>query len=145
MNKLLVIDDGEVDLYIIDKLLKRNNVFPDHIMISDSEAAINLLEQHVDNSELLPDVILLDWIMPCLNGFQFLERFKKIFPAFKKNIEIFVMTCSVYLKDKKAAEKYPFVKAVLIKPLTSDQLVRMYLNHNARLAIKNIPVANAPF
>jgi len=127
MSKLLVIDDGLIDLFIIDKLLNSKGLFPERTMVFDAEGAMDFLDKNKKEEDKLPDVILLDWIMPEFSGLEFLERYNSFYNGLKKNIQLFVITCSVSKRDRVAAEGYPFVSAVLIKPLNMDTLTSIYL------------------
>jgi len=135
MSKLLVIDDSMIDQMIINRMLDRHGLFPAKEFSSDGESAINEIEEnHVDESKL-PDVIFLDLVMPEFSGFNFLERFKELYPAIKKTIHIFVITCSIHPKDRTEAEQYPFVKDYLIKPVSIETLTNINSVYNTTLRV----------
>jgi len=101
----------------------------------DAEDAINQLEDNCHEESKLPDVIFLDLGMPEFNGFDFLERFRKLYPAIEKTIHIFITTCSINPADKKKSENYPFVKGFLRKPLNMDVLCDINLAYNHALQL----------
>src|SRR6187399_989882 len=117
MCKFLMIDDGEVDLYIVDKMLERDNLFPHKTYSLDAENAINKLASDANDESKLPDVIFLDLMMP-FSGQRFLERFNELYKGIRKTIDIFVVTSSVNPASKLVGEPYPFVKGFFIKPVS---------------------------
>ena len=107
MAKILIIED---DL-IITKLYKR--LF--EVENFEVATAINGLEGLDRASEVMPDIILLDLMMPEMDGMQFIDEMKLKDDI--KNIPIFVLTNLATTNDaKKALDKG--VKRYVIK---SDQ------------------------
>ena len=86
----------------------------------------------LDESKL-PDVIFLDLFMPGFNGFNFLDRFRKLYPAIDKTIHIFIISCSINPADKINAEKYPFVKGYFLKPVNMNTLKNIALAYGQTL------------
>ncbi len=125
MCKFLMIDDGEVDMFIVDKMLDRYDLFSDKTYNLDAENAINKIESDIDDESKLPDVIFLDLMMP-FSGQKFLERFSKLYPAIRKTIDIFVVTSSVNPASKLVGEPYSFVKGFFVKPLSRQTLTGVY-------------------
>lgn len=135
MNKLLVIDDCEIDHFIMDRLLGAHGLFAGKELCFDAEEAINKMEDDWLDESKLPDVIFLDLFMPGFNGFNFLERFRKLYPAIEKTIHIFVMSCSINPADKINAEKYPFVKGFFVKPVSVHTLKNIGLAYGQSLQL----------
>jgi len=136
MSKLLVIDDCETDRFIMDKMLGMHGLFPGKELCFNAEMAINQLEDDCIDESKLPDVIFLDLFLPEFNGFDFLDRFRKLYAAIEKTIHIFVITCSINPADKIKAEEYPFVKGYYVKPVTMDALknISLHYSHTLQLA-----------
>jgi len=136
MNKLLVIDDCATDHFIMDRMLGLHGLFPGKELCFDAKAAINQMEDDRFDERKLPDVIFLDLFLPEFNGFDFLERFRKLYNAIEKTIHIFVITCSINPADKIKAEAYPFVKGYYVKPVTMDALksISRDYSHTLQLA-----------
>ena len=120
-----MIDDGEVDIYIIDKMLERDNLFPHKTYSLDAENAINKIASDVDDESKLPDVIFLDLMMP-FSGQRFLERFNEVYQDIRKTIDIFVVTSSVNPESRLIGEPYSFVKGFFVKPLSRQTLTALY-------------------
>jgi CheY-like chemotaxis protein len=73
------------------------------------------------NPNQLPDYILLDLYMPEMNGFEFLEEVAKL-DNITNSVEIFVCTASKKDEDRRRVMKFPFVSAVMEKPLETGFL-----------------------
>jgi CheY-like chemotaxis protein len=69
MNKILVIDDSEVNLYLIQTIFDNDHEVQVYIE-SDSTQALSRI-QHEQ-----PDVLVLDLMMPQVDGFQLLQEIK---------------------------------------------------------------------
>lgn len=130
MSKLLVIDDCKTSHFIIDKMLGKYGLFPGKELSFDAESAINQLEDDCLDESKLPDIIFLDLTMPDFTGFNFLERFKKLYPAIEKTIHIFILTCSINPADKIKSEQYSFVKGFIIKPVSMNTLKNIALTYS---------------
>ena len=82
--------------------------------------AIEKLKENWNDSEILPDAILLDLNMPVMDGWQFLDEF--IHLPIKKEISIFIMTSSIDPADIEMAKKYDVIKDYIMKPITANKL-----------------------
>ena len=114
-----VIDDDEIYQMIIKKLIQKAEVFENRSFFK----CPNQVFAELENSEvLLPDVILLDINMPIMDGWQFIEKLRAIFPEISKRTGIYIVSSSIAYSDKERAENYPEVKGFLSKPLTVKAL-----------------------
>ncbi|MBN1181999.1 MAG: response regulator [Bacteroidales bacterium] len=93
MKKVLVIDDSEVSLFLIESIFE-NDMNVEVLMEEDSRNAIRKIKYH------LPDVIILDLMMPKIDGFEVLYQIKAD-PGLK-NIPILVVSAR---HDKDALNK----------------------------------------
>ena len=112
MKRCLIVDDSRV----VRKVARR---IVEDLHFSTEEAA--------DGSEALeacrramPDAVLLDWNMPVMDGWQFLDEFVQI-PANKK-ICIYMVTSSIDPDDINKAKTYDSLKNYIVKPITTQVL-----------------------
>ena len=115
MKKILVVDDNVVNLKVVDKILKLVEDYKP-VLIPNGKKALQFLEKNT------PDLILLDVLMPEMDGFQVLEEIKKL-PA-AENIPVLFLTADEddTLQDKiKAAGGMGFLK----KPFNKEDLLNM--------------------
>ena len=66
MKKILVVDDNVVNLKFVDKMLKSNEEYKP-VLVPSGSKALQFLSKNV------PDLILLDILMPEMDGYQMLE------------------------------------------------------------------------
>ena len=81
---------------------------------------IQYLRDRANESEQIPDVMLLDINMPQIDGWKFLEEFKMLKQMLKKTIKIYLTSSSIDPKDIDRAKQEPDLADYIIKPLTID-------------------------
>jgi CheY-like chemotaxis protein len=131
MKKLVIIDDDPIDHFLIKHMLRGNEYFDTTTYTTYGSLILDYIEEYSKSPEKLPDVILLDLNMPVFTGWDFLERMQSISAAVQKNIKIFVLTSSVRTEDTEQAERYPFVRSVITKPLKPNTIEKITQRHYA--------------
>ncbi|WP_339655423.1 response regulator [uncultured Maribacter sp.] len=113
-----MIDDVELVNLRHQVLLRKFGLDDKIISFTNLEKALDHLCFQETNSE--PILILLDINMPEMTGFEFLEfMMLEEFPA---NIDVVIVTSSIYDKDKRLAKTFPqFVKNFVSKPLKTEK------------------------
>lgn len=120
MNVLLVDDDAICNL-LSKKTLERMGFVNEIQTALNGADALNLFNEYSQGSRSVPDIILLDLSMPIMDGFGFLEAFRKLpFPN-KENIRIVIVTSSINPNDISKA-KAMGVNHYLSKPISEDKL-----------------------
>jgi len=69
-----------------------------------------------------PTILFLDINMPKIDGWQFLERYDNFSDEIKQQINIYMLSSSIYSKDKNKAEANNNVKGFISKPLSVEIL-----------------------
>ena len=77
MNVLLVDDDRIFNLLSKKTLGNMDFIEEIHTALNGQEA-IDLINDYFQGAKTLPDIILLDLNMPIMDGFGFIEAFKKL-------------------------------------------------------------------
>jgi len=72
-----------------------------------------------------PDLILLDINMPAMDGWEFLEKYKKMDTEHKGKIIVVMLTTSLLQEDIAKAKATPEISGFEHKPLTVDNLNRI--------------------
>jgi CheY-like chemotaxis protein len=69
-RRILVVDDEEANVMLLTALLEREG-YGDVIGLTDPEAALTAFV------DLEPDLVLLDLMMPVVDGYQLLDAFRR--------------------------------------------------------------------
>jgi len=135
MCRLLMVEDNEIDQFIMDKMIGRYDLFHYKESSSNAQLVIDEIERNQFDDDNLPDIIFLDLIMPGFNGFDFLDSFEKLYSRINKTIDIFVITASIAPFDESKARSYDFVKEVIIKPVKSTALADIYHRYKQAFSV----------
>nr|WP_294897525.1 response regulator [uncultured Pedobacter sp.] len=117
----IIIDDRELDCYIAEKLIQKTGISTFNLIFNDAFSALAFIEKTRVTD--VPTVILLDIMMPVMNGFEFIEKFEKLAEEIKNNYRIIPITTSLNKYDLKKISEYQSVVAVLKKPYTAEALL----------------------
>jgi two-component system chemotaxis response regulator CheY len=122
MRTLFVVDDSEIDKYIIKLNLKKCPMF-DHILYYDGGLSfIQCIKDHKGDSLNLPDAIFLDLYMPGYDGWEVLDELQALYPELSKKIKVYIVSASISPVDILKAERYFFIQQFISKPFTKDSL-----------------------
>lgn len=119
---VLLIDDNDVDLKINSKLIKISNLFDEIVSCQSAEEGLTYLNRHLSEEQKLPDFILLDIQMPDMDGFDFLEYYKKLPKQLTEKCLIAMLSSTLDFGDIKKAEASQHVVKLLKKPLHPGEL-----------------------
>lgn len=139
-SKIVVVDDDKIVTSTLKTLLKLEG-FKDAHYFNNPKEALEFLSQEK------PDVILSDFLMPEMNGFEFLSAAKEIYP------EVSMILLTGYADKENAIRAineiglYKYIE----KPWDNDDLImnikngieRSYLLSELRQKIKELEVAKA--
>lgn len=126
-NNVFVVDDDKIYHFIIKKLLLSNNIDVKPNFFENGKVAIDEIKDKLDKGENPPDLILLDINMPVLDGWQFLEEFKKLKNFIKNEIIIYIISSSDNITDKNKAKDFQEeIKDYYLKPMTNDAIKSIF-------------------
>lgn len=112
MALILIADDSPTEIYVLKKILEKHG----HQIITaeDGEQAIEITQQKQ------PDLILMDVVMPKLNGFQATRRLSK--EPDTQDIPVVIVSSKNQETDKLWGLRQG-AKGYLGKPVSEDQLI----------------------
>lgn len=123
---ILLVDDDEINNFISIKLIKKAVDNADIKACLNGKFAIDeLSEIQRQDPAKLPDYILLDINMPIMNGWEFLDEYKRIGIDPMGKSKIFIISSSVFSNDISKARSYPLVKNFVSKPLSVEKIKEM--------------------
>jgi CheY-like chemotaxis protein len=85
-----------------------------------AELALNDLMECAQKNETLPSIILLDINMPAMDGWGFLNEYRKLPAEVRSNISVLLFSTSEHPRDIEKAKIYPEVLDFLAKPLSEE-------------------------
>ena len=126
----MLIDDNEIDNLINQKMIESVNLCENILIHSGARSALEYLKnietiKNIPKEALLPEFIFLDVDMPLMDGFQFMDEFRKLSDDVKVNCKIILLTSSIDPKDMLKSKKDKFIIKYLNKPLTQDSLKKI--------------------
>lgn len=102
--KILLVDDDSVFHFIHTKLLQSLGL-TEISTANNGEEALELIDGHVTENRPLPNLIFVDLDMPILDGFGFIEAFKKLIIPHKEKVEIAILSSSFNPSDINRAKE----------------------------------------
>lgn len=123
-QKILIIDDSQIDLPVSALLLKNNLAAADIHLANSAASGLEWLLQH--QNELSQGlVVLLDVRMPGMDGFGFLNAYESMPEVVKKNTRIIMLSSTLDPFDIQKANSNKYVETVLNKPLPVTELLNI--------------------
>jgi len=128
---VMLIDDNEIDNLINQKMIEAANITENIFTHTGARSAIEFLKniekiESTGVSDILPEVIFLDIDMPLMDGFQFLDEFEKLSDNTKDRCKIVMLTSSINPQDVNKSKKYSYVKKYINKPLSQENLQKLF-------------------
>src|SRR5687768_1239616 len=121
--KVLLVDDDPIANFINQSII-REYITKDVDLAINGQQGIRVLQDLIDHNNS-PKFILLDLNMPVMDGFEFLDAFKKM--KLDKEIQIVILTSFLQRVNTASMMKFYNIKGYLKKPMTrgSVDLLRM--------------------
>lgn len=136
----MTIDDDEVTNFYTRIILEESGcVNLIRLMQSGQEALEYLAKSEKGDDQVnypSPDLIFLDINMPAMNGWEFLEEYRKMNK--KSRIIVVMLTTSLFPEDKLRAGRIPEITGFENKPLTVGKLKNILEKHFSSVNIREI-------
>ena len=133
---ICIIDDDMVSQFVLSKIIQKNTVDKTIITFSNGQDAIDYLQENAKNIDKIPDLIFLDNIMPIVDGWEFLEQYKKIKSSIDKKTAIYMVSASIDPADYNRAAAITEVTDSISKPPTTEvvnEIVTLIIADNSNL------------
>lgn len=119
IHKIMIVDDSPTERHVLSDTLIKNGF--DVIAVESGDAAV------VRVKDIMPDLILMDVVMPGLNGFQATRAISRD-PA-TKHIPIVICTTKGQDTDKFWGLRQG-AKGYIVKPVKQEELMRVITTLN---------------
>ena len=127
-KKVFVVDDDKIYHFILKNLLSKNGISINPCFCENGLDALEILRQKINDNNL-PDVIMLDINMPIMDGWQFLEEYKKLKTDFNLQTQIYLITSSNDILDVNRAKVYENeICDYFLKPINETEICKIFLN-----------------
>ena len=124
---ILLIDDDKVYLFFMTKVIKNITDKLEIQICTDGEQAVEFFENLVDRNGKVPEVIFLDINMPFLDGWGFLEEFKKLkSQLITKELNIYMVSSSAREQDIERAKQFEELTGYYVKPVKQEDLKSIF-------------------
>lgn len=111
-RRILVVDDEPAVRLLLKRIL---NGEYDVMEASGGKSALEIV------SKSMPDLIVLDLMMPCMDGWEFLEKFNKIKSS--KMVPVLILSARSQASEVMSGLAVEGVKDYITKPFTKDHLL----------------------
>jgi CheY-like chemotaxis protein len=125
-KRVMLIDDNELDHFVNEQLLLSYRFTEKTLKCTSTYSALDFLGNLISLGDrakkLCPEVIFVDINMPVLDGFQFLNIFKRTLEMHLPKIKLVILTTSLSLDDREKAYSIDEEIIFLNKPLSQEIL-----------------------
>jgi CheY-like chemotaxis protein len=130
LNSVLLIDDDE-PTNIFTTIILEEYGCADYIHIAHSgPEALDYLSGNAHAVKAhRPDLIFLDINMPGMDGWEFLEEYKKLAKERHSKAIVVMLTTSLNPDDRIRADRIPEITCFESKPLTEEKINRILKEH----------------
>ena len=124
-EKVMIIDDNIIDLYVSSRIITKNNFGKKVLQYTAAEEALKYLQENQNNIPELPKVIFVDIYMPVMSGFKFLEEYDKLSLTLKNHCKTYIISSTIHDDDIVKARTDTNVVSFQVKPITKEFLNRI--------------------
>lgn len=121
IRTVLIVDDEPVDRFIAEQtILGATQEEWKIVSFPGAMKALNFISFILAHGGTLPEVILLDLLMPDMDGLEFLETINRLYPQHRKTSRVIVLTFSEERQRWRQALALGAAE-VMAKPLTREK------------------------
>lgn len=121
---MLIDDDPATNFY--HRIILRDGGWAQRIVeVKNGEEALQYLQTPFGENNPRPSLIFLDINMPRMNGWEFLDAYKKLTTEQQAEHIVVMLSTSANPDDLQRATDNPFVKEYRSKPLTEEMLLEL--------------------
>lgn len=131
IDLVLLVEDDPITNYINCRLINKVGAASEIQVALNGHDALTMIKERIQNNECCPDLIFLDINMPVMDGFEFLERFRRLDFPNKEKVVIVMLTTSTHMKDMDKLGSFGNSE-LISKPLNQEKLLAVtskYFNH----------------
>lgn len=123
ISSIMLVDDNVIDRLVHRRLLEIHKIGDTIFEFSSGDEALEYLKVNKGNDKKLPDLILLDIMMPGMGGFDFMVHFANLVDQFKKLPLVYMLSSTNDENDIRRVRNNENVIKMLNKPFSPESLV----------------------
>jgi CheY-like chemotaxis protein len=112
-----IIEDDIVSQFATEYCIQQANKDAFVKTFDNVEESLQNFEEAIESKEDIPQIILLDLVMPKMDGWQFLKELEK-FVGWKDKVNVYIISAFAKSSDRELAKNHAFVKGYFDKPLS---------------------------
>lgn len=136
LDWILLVDDDDSNNFLHKIIVKQAGINVTTKVAYNGLEALDFLNGtgkfSMEEKPTKPGLIFLDINMPRMNGWEFLEAFKKLPENQKSNIVMMLLTTSLNKSDLQRAASHLELKSFINKPLSLNKLNEVIKKHFAK-------------
>lgn len=118
---VVIIDDDSVCNMLSVRMLKKF-VDADFSVFEVAEEALNF----ITSKKKFPDYILLDVVMPIMDGWEFLEELRNELGDKEITSKVIILTSSIRKADESRAASFDCIEGYISKPLGQEDIEKIF-------------------
>ena len=119
---IMLIDDSPAVNFYHKSLIEQADCCQSIVVARHGKEALDILTDTSKKGYHKPDLIFLDLNMPVMDGWEFLDHYKKLQAELKAKALVVLVSSSLNPDDKEKAAEYEDVKEYIIKPIDLEVL-----------------------
>ncbi|WP_149276201.1 response regulator [Pareuzebyella sediminis] len=120
-----IIDDDLVSLFAARYGIEQGNPKCRVVDFDSGEVALKVYSDCIQDGKRLPDIILLDLVMPNMSGWDFLDELKTISSKSSKTA-IYILSAFTSSKDLQRAKEHPAIQGYFEKPVSKYNIEKIF-------------------
>ena len=129
-TNICIVDDDKIYQFTMKLSLRHIENIGEISYFNEGLEAIDFILENRNDSKKLPDIIFLDINMPVMDGYQFIEEYRKVKSKLCKEITIYMLSSSIDPIDLGKVKNIDEVSSYYTKPIQREALKDLFQSLN---------------